>query len=618
MPETLFKHWKSYTSEHKRKDCCGHIKNVCTSELFGAYKEKAGFLYLSANNLLEKVAGQLPEKNTGYALFSTEGCLLKLYGSISFLQWCRGRSIKPGTTWSKGRIEAKENCCGFYSGVTVHFCPITLHSPAENRANCGGIAILAPQELDNPYLPLVCYANAQAISLHSFWLNSSKVYADVDSGFISTVHANNKHYLLFANNRLFKELNIPVHNLPLKKLEDLEEIVEPLPANKDFWHIVNDHKEVDNVPFRLKCRWGEVACLINSKPLVDPVSQMNCMIIKLQSSRREKITISSYPHSDVNYSFADILTKNKKFDDILHYAKAAANSESSILLLGESGSGKDVIAQAIHRESPRDNKPFVALNCAAFSKELISSELFGYEEGSFTGATKGGTMGKFELANNGTLFLDEIGDMPLDLQTTLLRVLETKSFMKVGGNKLIHVDVRTIAATNQDLRDKIHKKLFREDLYYRLGVIRLTVPPLREHKEDIISLAEYFLDMFCKQIGKECFILEAKAKDFLESYSWPGNIRELKNTIEGIVNIHNSPVIEAAQIAGYLCDNVNDVPPMLQRNSPSSRTSNGVKLNKEDITAALMENRGIKVEAAKALGISRRTLYRRLVEFNLL
>lgn len=499
MAETLFKRWESYHSGNDhRNDRCDHIKNTCSKELFEAYKKKAGFLYFSADNLLEKMSEQLPGGSTGYALFSSESCLLKLYGSASFLQWCQERSIIPGMIWDTKRI-----------GVAIHFCPISHHDPVETH---GAIAILAPQDLDSPYLPLLCYANAREISLYTFWNEAS-----------------------------------------------------------------------------------------------------------LQSSRRAKKPVSHHPRSGVNYSFADLLTKNKQFDDMLHYAKAASSSESSILLLGESGSGKDVIAQAIHRESPRKDKPFVALNCAAFSKELISSELFGYEEGSFTGAAKGGTMGKFELANNGTLFLDEIGDMPLDLQTTLLRVLETKSFMKVGGNKLIQVDVRIIAATNQDLREKIQKKLFREDLYYRLGVIRFTVPPLRERKEDIIPLAKYFVGTICKQIGKGPFILDAKAKEFLESYTWPGNIRELKNMVEGIINIYNGPVIELSQIAGYLCNNVNDsTPHMLQRNSASCRTPAGVRPTKEDITAALLKTRGNKVETAKTLGISRRTLYRRLVEFGLL
>jgi sigma-54 dependent transcriptional regulator, acetoin dehydrogenase operon transcriptional activator AcoR len=634
MAETLFKHWESYRSGNDhRNDRCSYIKNICDKELFEAYKKKAGFLYFSANNLLEKMSEKLPDESTGYALFSSESCLLKLYGSESFLLWCRKHSITPGTIWDKELIGVNavpiakefnqpittggvESCCDFLSSVAIHFCPVTLHGSLETNSHCGGIAILTPLDNDNPYLPLLCYANAREICMRSFWHVTSKAYTNVSSGLLSIIQSNNKHYLLFANDRLFKELNIPIENL---SFIDLEEIVEPLPANKGFWHIVNGRTEAENVPVRLKCRWGEVAWLMTSKLMVDPVSRMNYMIIFLQSSRRSKNPVSHDPFSNVNYSFTDIQTKNKQFDDMLHYAKAASNSESSILLLGESGSGKDVIAQAIHRESPRKDKPFVALNCAAFSKELISSELFGYEEGSFTGAARGGTMGKFELANNGTLFLDEIGDMPLDLQTTLLRVLEAKSFMKVGGNKLIHVNVRIIAATNQDLREKIHKKLFREDLYYRLGVIRLTVPPLRERKEDIVPLAEYFVNMICKQIGKEPFMLDVKAKQFLESYTWPGNIRELKNMIEGIVNIYNGPVIESSQVTGYLFSNINgSTPRVLQRSSESYRVPAGVRPSKEDISAALMKTRGNKVETAKTLGISRRTLYRRLAEFGLL
>lgn len=632
MAETIFMPHDGYhLSAENRKDRCSQIRPVCNKKHFDLYKKNAGFLFFAADNLLEKMAGQLPDKSIGFMLFSKESCLLKLYGSKLFLQWCQERSIIPGTIWDNKKIAASDlsNAEGlklpvkvagindrfeYVSGATVYLSPIILSVPGEIN---GGIAILAPNGHESPYLPILCHTNAREISLLSFWHQSSQEYAaNIDSGLITIIQSDNKHYLLFANDRLINELNIPMQYLPFIALE---EIVNPLPANKYFWHIVNDYQEAKNVSIRLKCRWGEIGTQISSKPMIDPVSDMNCMIISFKSSQRAKKNEFRDQCSLINYSFADIKTNNKHFNELLLHAKAASSSGSSILLLGESGSGKDIIAQAIHLESPRSDKPFVALNCAAFSRELISSELFGYEAGSFTGAARGGTIGKFELANNGTLFLDEIGDMPLELQTSLLRVLETKSFMKVGGNKLIRVDVRIIAATNQDFREKINKKLFREDLYYRLGVVRLTVPPLRERKEDVVPLAEFFVDMICKRIGKGPFEFDTNAREFLKGYNWPGNIRELKNMIEGIINIHDGPVIELAQITGYLSNHSNgNTLNMLQQNSGLHKAASGKNLCKEDITAALMETRGNKVETAKTLGISRRTLYRRLVEFGIL
>lgn len=632
MAETIFMPHDGYhLNAEFRKDRCSQIKKVCDRKHFELYKRNAGFLLFAANNLLEKMAGKLPDKSIGYMLFSKEGCLLKLYGSKIFLQWCQERSIIPGAIWDHKKMAANDllnpeglklplkvaginNRCEYVPGATVYLSPITLSKPGETD---GKIAILAPKGHESPYLPLLCHTNAREISMLSFWHQSSKEYAaNIDSGLITIIRSDNKHHLLFANDRLIKELNVPKQYLPLIALD---EIVNPLPANKDFWHIVNGCREAESVPVRLKCRWGEIGTQISSKPLFDPVSDLNCMIISFKSSQRVKKNEVRDQCSLTNYSLADLKTNNRHFNELLLYAKAASSSESSILLMGESGSGKDIIAQAIHLESPRKDQPFIALNCAAFSKELISSELFGYEAGSFTGAARGGTIGKFELANNGTLFLDEIGDMPLDLQTSLLRVLETKSFMKVGGNKLIRVDVRIIAATNQDLREKINKKHFREDLYYRLGVVRLTVPPLRERKEDIVPLAEFFVDMICKQIGKGPFVLDPKVRDFIEDYNWPGNIRELKNMIEGIINIHDGPVIDLAQITGYLSNHSYDnTLNVLQQNSGLHKTSSGKNLSKEDITAALLETRGNKVETAKTLGISRRTLYRRLVEFGIL
>jgi transcriptional regulator with PAS, ATPase and Fis domain len=200
---------------------------------------------------------------------------------------------------------------------------------------------------------------------------------------------------------------------------------------------------------------------------------MDGLIIAINSMKRINTLLSKYSVNTARVTFDEILGKSDVFLATTDKCRVASKSGSHILLLGESGVGKDVLAQAIHNESHRRLQPFVALNCASLSKELISSELFGYEEGAFTGAKKGGNIGKFEMANNGTLFLDEIGDMPLDLQAFLLRVLEEKSFMKIGGNSPVHVDVRIIAATNKDLKKLIQQGRFREDLFYRLGIVRI-------------------------------------------------------------------------------------------------------------------------------------------------
>ena len=315
-------------------------------------------------------------------------------------------------------------------------------------------------------------------------------------------------------------------------------------------------------------------------------------------------------------TFQDIVGTNPKFQQVINIAKAAASSSSNVLLLGESGTGKDIIAQAMHNASPRRNNPFLAINCAALPRELIASELFGYEEGAFTGAKKGGNIGKFELADQGTIFLDEIGDMPLDLQASLLRVLEEKSVLRLGGNKLIPVNVRVIAATNKDLDLEISRNRLRRDLYYRLGVIRITIPPLRERPEDIRLLAHYITESICKRINKPPMKLAPEVIDAFLRFDWPGNVREMQNVLEGAIQLADSPLITYDLVKDYF-------------NQPGTQVAETlIKAENEDLTISAVEKQMIesylekykynKTEAAKALGMSRRTLYRRLKEYNLL
>jgi len=229
--------------------------------------------------------------------------------------------------------------------------------------------------------------------------------------------------------------------------------------------------------------------------------------------------------------FSEIIGQNEKMKDVSRLIQKVAGSDTSVLLQGESGTGKELFARAIHNLSPRRDKPYVAINCAAIPRELLENELFGSEKGAFTSSVAR-KMGKFEIANNGTIFLDEIGDMDISLQAKLLRVLQQKCFERLGGNKSVSVDVRVIAATNMDLAEMIKKKQFREDLYYRLSVFPVTIPPLRERYDDIKPLADYFINKYCLEMKKPVKSLSREALALMEKYHWPGNVRELENTIE--------------------------------------------------------------------------------------
>ncbi|MGI6552605.1 MAG: sigma-54 interaction domain-containing protein [Bacillota bacterium] len=285
-----------------------------------------------------------------------------------------------------------------------------------------------------------------------------------------------------------------------------------------------------------------------------------------------------------------------------------ANSDSTVLITGESGTGKEILARAIHANSNRSQEHFVTINCGAIPETLLESELFGYEEGAFTGAKKGGKLGKFEIANGGTIFLDEIGDMPLHLQVKLLRVLQEKVIERVGGSFSVPIDVRVIAATHRDLEEQAQQNQFRWDLYYRLNVIPLHIPPLRERQEDIMMLAKYFLEIYNHKINKKIKYFAKETENLLLNYEWPGNVRELSNAVEYAVNMETSAILSARNL-----------PPRLRMRASTSQyieKDNGLKKMERDLIADALAKYGISTEGkkrvAESLGISLATLYRKL------
>lgn len=317
--------------------------------------------------------------------------------------------------------------------------------------------------------------------------------------------------------------------------------------------------------------------------------------------------------STVNAVNADkIIGSSKKMTELKEEIKKVANSFSTVLITGESGSGKEVIATAIWQNSDRRNNRFVAINCAAIPEPLLESELFGYVKGAFTGADPNGKIGKFELANNGVIFLDEIGDMPIYLQSKLLRVIQDKKVIRIGSNQVIPLDVRIIAATNKDLRQMINENKFREDLYYRLNVIPIEIPPLRERKEDITDLVYHFIHYYRKMFGKNFVRIEDETMKKLLDYPWYGNVRELENTVEFMVNMMEYGVI-----------NDNALPINIKKKGYNANIRNASKdkirtlkeIEQDEIQRALEfygNTTEGKIEAANALGIGIATLYRKI------
>ncbi len=321
------------------------------------------------------------------------------------------------------------------------------------------------------------------------------------------------------------------------------------------------------------------------------------------------------------YCFDDIIGASKVLQKCIANARIAASNDSNVLLQGESGTGKEVFAQAVHNASSRAQEPFVAINCGAIPRELVGSELFGYVEGAFTGAKRGGKIGKFELACGGTIFLDEIGDMPFDLQVALLRVLQNRRIIRIGDSREISIDVRVICATNKDLRCEIEKGNFREDLYYRLNVISITIPPLRDRKEDIPLLVKYMLGKWNGNHANILSILEPGIMDCLQNYSWPGNVRELQNIIERLVSISLHRSISCEDLPPEIIFPLNTPTIMTHHHLPLTDSKFGYKQKrKQDMAAAeyhkivslLSVHRGNVSQVAREMGLSRMTLYRKM------
>ncbi len=337
------------------------------------------------------------------------------------------------------------------------------------------------------------------------------------------------------------------------------------------------------------------------------ISMLVSRILKLKKLQSENAILRK--KLTRQYRHHDIITKNPRMEEILALTQDIASLRSTVLIRGESGTGKELVARAAHFSGNRADKPFIVVSCAALTETLLESELFGYEKGAFTGAS-GQAKGKFELADGGTIFLDEIGDISAKLQSDLLRVLQERRFYRVGGSEEVEVDVRIIAATNKNLSEEVHLGRFREDLYYRLNVIEIRLPPLRERREDIPLLAEHFVHRISSELGKDISGVSGAALNLLIAYDWPGNVRELENVIERAIVTCRNGMLDAQDFS------------WLQRGvaSPQNWEVPDVplgELERRAIVAALERKHGNVKEASAALGIDRSTLYDKLKRYEI-
>lgn len=390
------------------------------------------------------------------------------------------------------------------------------------------------------------------------------------------------------------------------ELLDFEPIIAPILASgigyQDRELIIDSprrHLHLIDTAVPIKDRHGRVISIVNS----------------FREIQRVRKVADKFNGSHARYTFADLIGQSEALLRAVDAAKKAARGFANVMLLGESGVGKEVFAQAIHNASERADGPFVAINCAALPRDLIESELFGYAPGSFTGARKEGRPGKFEAASGGTIFLDEISELPIDVQAKLLRVLQEREVVRVGDSRGIPIDVRLISASNRDLRAMSRLREFREDLYYRCNVIGINLPALRERPSDIPLLTNYFIAKYAGLLSRDVFGFSPEALERLHRYNWPGNVRELENAVERIVNLTEHPLVQLSDLPDELQDfrppeaGTSQPPP-----APTAAPRSLHEVEREAI-AAMLQHCGFNVTAtARRLGISKPTLYAKVRE----
>jgi DNA-binding NtrC family response regulator len=347
------------------------------------------------------------------------------------------------------------------------------------------------------------------------------------------------------------------------------------------------------------------------------LEEMEMKVERALEHRRLLARIEAYDRSEIVPRFENIIGESPQMKDVFRTIEKVARSNATVLVLGETGVGKELVAESLHRNSSRADRPFVKMNCAALHESLLESELFGHERGAFTGADRQ-RIGRFELANEGTLFLDEIGNMTASTQTKVLRILQEREFERLGGNRTIKVDVRLVAATNKNLEDAITRGEFREDLYYRLNVVNIHVPPLRERKEDIVPLAAHFIDKYAKELKKDVRGLEPAAVRALKRQTWPGNIRELENAVERAVLMAEGRYLseEDLNLSGGAGRQTPDNVASLNLRLPPT----GIELDeleRQAILEALRISNWVQKDAAKFLGISSRVMNYKVAKYEI-
>ncbi|MEG1497452.1 MAG: sigma 54-interacting transcriptional regulator [Clostridiales bacterium] len=447
---------------------------------------------------------------------------------------------------------------------------------------------------------------------------------NITEGVISIDSHKNIRFLNYGTNTSWNKSE----NTIIEKIkEDIDD------ENSHIYHLLYGERSFQNVEITFPAKPKGIQCLASGVCL-EKDDNIRKGLLVLRPIDEVKRLVNKFSGAQARFTFPDIIGNSEEIKSTIAFAEKMSQSEGSIVIEGESGTGKELFAQSIHNSSMRKSGPFVAVNCGAIPRDLIGSELFGYVEGAFTGAKKGGKPGKFELASGGTIFLDEISEMPLEQQIALLRVIQERNVVRIGDIQVIPVNVRLICATNKNLLSQVHAGNFREDLYYRLNVINLQIPPLRKRLGDISILFNHFIEELCRNHNTPNKKIDKGVFDYLSEYEWPGNVRELQNITERMFFLSDENTVKTSDIPEYIrfkektnapifkVEDLDETNTIVEKNNSIASQRKIEKIEKEEeerlyILSLLNRHNGNITHAAKEMGISRTAFYRKLEKYTM-
>ncbi|MCT8976971.1 sigma-54-dependent Fis family transcriptional regulator [Clostridium sp. CX1] len=600
--------------------------NYLETEIRKASKEELSFklkeneeLILIAHPIMENLYNIVSGSGFVIILTDREGCIIDMVGDQEMMK-IEELNFHLGAFWTEESIGTNaigtsiyldkplqvigaehyyvKNHCLTCSAATIH---------NEDGEIVGCLNMSGNYSKANSHTTGIVVSGAYSIEKQFALIKSNKllnvIFASMSEGMILLDEDLNIRRINRMASKMLDISEEKLININIREfLKDIETIKKKLKVEKGY-HSSNSSFFIKNK--RIRCSLNAFPVMINDR--------LHGTVITFKDEDFIHKVVNTMAGFNATYKFENIITENEKMKQTIQFAKKAALTSCNVLIEGPSGTGKELFAQAIHNYSNRGGGPFVALNCASLPKELIESELFGYEKGAFTGASKDGHPGKFELANGGTIFLDEIGELPLDMQSKLLRVLDNNKITRVGGTYEKVLNVRVIAATNRNLLDEINNKNFREDLYYRLNVMSVKTIPLKERIEDIEALACYFVNKLNSENPSLFKVLENSYLDIIKSYNWPGNVRELRNIVERSYYLCEGNSITEEYLHDYI---VNKKENKLEDNN-NDKMLTIEELERESIEKAIKQNGGDLLRAAQVLSISRATIYRKVKKYGI-